>query len=377
LKQNKHQFEQNLSESLFKKVFRHKLGRIGLSWIFLCLILALSGSLFIPDTSPNASRINLHASFLSPGSEAKILFPKKRTTSFFKKWMFGNESAGEAVIYNDYEVSKSELTLFYTHPDWKEGERQPVYNQKLTEAADCLNVILKNTGDCDEIRVKNIRFILGTDNLGRDVFSRLVLGTRISFLVGFVAVFISFVLGSFLGLMAGYYRGWIDKLVMWFAGVIWSLPTLLLVLAVSFALGKGFWQIFIAIGLSTWVEMTRVVRGEVMSIKEKEYIQAARVLGFSDLRILFKHVFPNTLNSVIVICTANFASAILLEAGLSFLGLGVKPPVPSWGMMINEYFGYIVLDKAYLGLIPGFAIMFLVVAFNFAGIALRDVLYED
>lgn len=341
------------------------------------MILALSGSLFIPDTSPNASRINLHASFLSPGSNAKIFFPKKQKSSHLKKWMSGNESEGEAVIYNDFLIENNELTLFFTHPDWTEGERQPVYNQKLKAGADCIQIILNKTGNCDEIRVKKIRFLLGTDNLGRDVFSRLVLGTRISFLVGFVAVFISFVLGSFLGLIAGYYGGWVDKVVMWFAGVIWSLPTLLLVLAVSFALGKGFWQIFIAIGLSTWVEMTRVVRGEVMSIKEKEYIQAAKVLGFSDFRILFRHVFPNTLNSVIVICTANFASAILLEAGLSFLGLGVKPPVPSWGMMINEYFGYIVLDKAYLGLIPGFAIMFLVVAFNFAGIALRDVLYEE
>jgi peptide/nickel transport system permease protein len=366
-----------LSENILKRVFRHKLGRIGICWIFLCLLLALSGSLFVPDNSPNASRINLHASFLSPGSNAKIFFPKKQSASFFKKWVSGSESAGQGVIYNDFQLLNQELTLFYTHPEWTKGEKQPVYNQKLKYDANCMENILSSTGVCNEFSVRKIRFFLGTDNLGRDVFSRLVLGTRISFLVGFVAVFISFVLGSFLGLIAGYYGGWIDKLVMWFAGVIWSLPTLLLVLAVSFALGKGFWQIFIAIGLSTWVEMTRVVRGEVKSIKEKEYIQAARVLGFSDLRILFKHVFPNTLNSVIVICTANFASAILLEAGLSFLGLGVKPPVPSWGMMINEYFGYIVLDKAYLGLIPGFAIMLLVVAFNFAGIALRDVLYEE
>ena len=149
---------------------------------------------------------------------------------------------------------------------------------------------------------------------------------------------------------------------------------MLLVVAISFALGKGFWQIFIAIGLSSWVEVARVVRGQVFSIREKEYIQAAKVLGFGSWRIMFKHILPNLKSSLIVLAVANFGSAILLESGLSFLGLGVSPPTPSWGMMIKEYYAYIMFDSAYLAIIPGLAIMALVMAFNFIGIALRDAL---
>jgi peptide/nickel transport system permease protein len=148
----------------------------------------------------------------------------------------------------------------------------------------------------------------------------------------------------------------------------------LLVIAVTFVLGKGFWQIFVAVGLTMWVEVARVVRGQILSIREKEFVEAGVALGFSNTRIIFRHILPNVMAPVIVISAANFASAILIEAGLSFLGIGVQPPMPSWGGMIKEHFGYVILDSAYLAIIPGVAIMLTVLAFMITGNALRDAL---
>ncbi|MBE0640953.1 MAG: ABC transporter permease, partial [Bacteroidales bacterium] len=192
--------------------------------------------------------------------------------------------------------------------------------------------------------------------------------------VGFISVMISLILGIFLGSVAGYFKGWVDDLIVWIINVVWSIPTLLLVIAITFALGKGFWQVFVAVGLTMWVEVARVVRGQVLSIREKEYVEAGRALGYSNSRLIFKHILPNVMAPVIVISAANFASAILLEAGLSFLGIGVQPPMPSWGTMIRENYAYIILDKAYLAMLPGLAIMTLVLAFMILGNALRDAL---
>ena len=181
-------------------------------------------------------------------------------------------------------------------------------------------------------------------------------------------------IGILLGALAGYFRGWVDNLIMWFINVVWSIPTLLLVIAITFVLGKGFWQIFIAVGLTMWVEVARVVRGQFLAIREKEFVEAGVALGYSNMRIIFKHILPNVLAPVIVISAANFASAILIEAGLSFLGIGVQPPMPSWGSMIKDNYGYIILDYAYLAIIPGVAIMLTVLAFMLTGNALRDAM---
>jgi peptide/nickel transport system permease protein len=192
--------------------------------------------------------------------------------------------------------------------------------------------------------------------------------------VGFIAVFISLLIGITLGLVSGYYGSWVDALILWFINVVWSIPTLLMVIAISLALGKGFWQVFVAVGLTMWVEVARVVRGQVLSLKQLEYIQAAKVLGFGDLRIMFGHILPNIMSPIIVISAANFASAILIEAGLSFLGIGVQAPIPSWGSMIKNHYSYIILDKAYLAFAPGLTIMLLVLALMYVGNMLRSYL---
>jgi len=218
------------------------------------------------------------------------------------------------------------------------------------------------------------RYWLGTDRYGRDVLSQLIIGTRVSLSVGFISVSIALLIGVLLGSIAGYYRGFIDDAIMWFINVVWSIPTLLLVIAISFALGAGFWQIFVAIGLTMWVDIARVVRGQVISLREREFVEASKSLGFKNMTIIFKHILPNISGTIIVISAANFASAILTEAGLSFLGIGVQPPMPFWGTMIKENYGYVILDYAYLAIVPGIAIMLLVLAFMLLGNVLRDVM---
>jgi peptide/nickel transport system permease protein len=218
------------------------------------------------------------------------------------------------------------------------------------------------------------KYYFGTDKYGRDFLSRMLIGTRISYFIGFIAVFISLIIGISIGAIAGYYEGKIDAFIMWLINITWSIPTLLLVIAITLALGKGYWQVFIAVGLTMWVEVARVVRGQILSAKQQQYVEAAKVLGFSDFRIIFKHILPNIMAPVIVISAANFAAAILIESGLSFLGIGAQPPTPSWGAMIKDHYSYIILGKAYLAVIPGLAIMSLVLAFMLIGNALRDAL---
>jgi peptide/nickel transport system permease protein len=218
------------------------------------------------------------------------------------------------------------------------------------------------------------KYFLGTDKFGRDILSRLIVGIRVSLSVGLISVVISLTIGILLGALAGYYRCWLDDIVMWFINVIWSIPTLLLVFAITLLLGKGFWQVFIAVGLTMWVNVARLVRGQVMAVRELEYIEAARALGYSDVRTIVKHILPNILGPVIVIAASNFASAIVIEAGLSFLGIGVQPPQPSWGLMIKENYNFIITHNPMLALAPGIAIMTLVLAFNLLGNGLRDAL---
>jgi peptide/nickel transport system permease protein len=289
-----------------------------------------------------------------------MLEAKKKMTvpqhNYFYIMIYGQRKAFSHIPVNNFKINKD--TLFY------EEFADPPLRYPIVKKipASQINKTFTKT------------FILGTDRFGRDYLSQLMIGTRVSLSVGFISVFISLVIGIFLGALGGYFRGWVDNIVVWFINVVWSIPTLLLVIAITFALGKGFWQVFVAVGLTMWVEVARVVRGQILGIREKEFVEAGRALGFSNFRIIFYHILPNVMSVVIVIAAANFASAILLEAGLSFLGVGVQPPMPSWGSMIKENYGYIILDSAYLAILPGFAIMLMVLAFMLVGNALRDAL---
>jgi len=206
------------------------------------------------------------------------------------------------------------------------------------------------------------------------MLSRLIVGTRVSLSVGLITVIISLSIGLILGSLAGYFRGRTDDIIMWFINVIWSIPTLLLVFAITLALGKGFWQVFIAVGLTMWVNVARLVRGQVLGVRELEYVEATRALGFSNLRTIVRHIWPNIMGPVMVIAASNFASAIVIEAGLSFLGIGVQQPQPSWGLMIKDNYNFVITNKPMLAFAPGFAIMILVLAFNLFGNGLRDAL---
>ena len=333
-------------------------GFFALILIALTFFVAVFVYYLAPDTSPYANEMHLELSLLEPHTEVsfiKLRNQNKTDVSFLDRLIYGEKMNYRSVPVNSFTLKENELEYVLYNSS---------YSKKLM-----LSQLDGNTPDVFScVRI----FYLGTDKYGRDLLSRLMVATRISLAVGFISVFISLLIGITLGLMSGYYGSWIDKIIMWLINVVWSIPTLLMVIAISLALGKGFWQVFVAVGLTMWVEVARVIRGQVMSLKKMEYIQAAQVLGFGNIRIMFAHILPNIMSPVIVISAANFASAILMEAGLSFLGIGAQAPIPSWGSMIKDHYAYIILDKAYLAVAPGMAIMFLVLAFMLLGNMLRD-----
>jgi peptide/nickel transport system permease protein len=225
-------------------------------------------------------------------------------------------------------------------------------------------VTLESAPGLENTIVQQKTFWLGTDRFGRDQLSRILAGSGLSLSVGFVAVLLSLLIGVPLGAFAGYLGGTFDAVVSWLLQVIWSIPTLLLVLAITLAFGKGFQQVFLAIGLSMWVEVARVVRGQTMALRNMEWAEAGRVLGLSTPRIVLGHVLPNLAGPIAVIASANFAAAILIEAGLSFMGVGAQIPMPSWGNLIRDHYGSILTGQAHLALVPGACIVTLVLAFN-------------
>ncbi|HPD56193.1 MAG TPA: ABC transporter permease [Smithellaceae bacterium] len=233
--------------------------------------------------------------------------------------------------------------------------------------------------DPGEINLQNVlappswQHLFGTDQLGRDVLSRMIWGAQISLKVGFVATGIAIIIGTILGAIAGFYGGWVDAAIMRFVDIMLCFPTFFLILAVIAFLEPSIWNIMIVIGLTGWMGVTRLVRADFISLKERDFVQAARVIGASDARIIFLHILPNAFASILVAATLGIAGAILTESALSFLGIGVQPPTPSWGNILTA--GKDNIDIAWwLSLYPGLAILITVVGYNLLGEGIRDAL---
>lgn len=391
----------SLSNLAWKRFIKNKLSLSALIFTGLCVIISLLGYLITPDHTPLANEQFLELNTMKPGSSVKMLLVKRNKKfepqGFINTMLFGKKSRYKKLPFSAYnfqydkiiikEYADSSITdqqtftynladVCYSLPnDYKNIKSlndtlffKDIYGKDHSKS---IKGLQKKITD-DHIKTKT--FLLGSDRFGRDMLSRLLIGTRVSLSVGFISVFISLIIGITLGSIAGFFRGKIDNFIIWLINVVWSIPTLLLVIAITFALGKGFWQVFVAVGLTMCVEVARVVRGQIISIREKEFVEAGRALGFSNFRIITRHILPNIMGPVIVISAANFAAAILIEAGLSFLGIGVQPPMPSWGSMIKDHYGYLILDSAYLAILPGIAIILIVLAFMLIGNALRDAL---
>ncbi len=350
-----------------KKLLKNPLAIVCMVVIVFFTLIAILGYAITPDSSPYANEQHLELAIKKPGFKIKMLkihdkssendTPKHSIKGFFSNMLFGTPITTTNIPIYNYRTDENQNLIYetFTGDSPNEGE---------------IKTLKKGT----KYEIVEKKYYLGTDRYGRDLLSQLMIGTRVSLSVGFIAIVIALVIGITLGALAGYYGGVLDNIIMWLINVIWSMPTILLVIAITFALGKGFWQVFVAVGLTMWVDIARMVRGQVMGLKEKEFVLAGKALGFSDTRLIVKHILPNVVSAVTVIIASNFATAILQEAGLSFLGIGVQPPMPSWGTMIKENYGYIILDAAYMAIIPGLAIMILVLAFFLLGSAIRQAM---
>ena len=332
--------------SPLQRFLKNKLALSGLIFILLMILISLFGSFFRLDKTENANDQKLSLALCKPGFSVKYISLIEDEKEWFP--IAKSEAFNDSLRVEMFEKNGGgEMKNFAVKDLKKDSKGEAVLEKK---------------------------FWLGTDKYGRDVLSRLMAGASVSLLVGTIAVLISLLLGVTLGLWAGYFKGWVDAVISYFIQVVWAIPTLLLVMAICFAFGTGFWKVFVAVGLTMWVEVARITRGQVLGVREKEYIEAAKAIGNSSSRIIFRHILPNVLSPIIVMSAANFASAILMEAGLSFLGLGAQIPTPSWGNMIRESYSYLTTDMAYLAFLPGVCIMLLVLSFMMVGNGLRDAL---
>lgn len=381
---------------------RNRLAMISLGLILFATLIAILGSLIRPDKTPMCNDMLVQIGGKKPGFTVQVLNVRKnqiiQQTGFLGRLFFGGVENEYVVIpISSYKFVDDEIEVIEFKGSKK---RHNVVSKKykLADVAYPLSLtsdvnrkanilsfytitgqkIVTSIEDLQQYVIENNletrKYWLGTDRHGRDMLSRLMAGTLVSLAVGFISVFISMFIGTAFGAIGGYFRGRIDDFIIWLINVVWSIPTLLLVIAITLALGKGFWQVFVAVGLTMWVEVARVVRGQFLSLREKEFVEAGKALGFSNFRIIFKHVLPNVIGPIIVLSAADFASAIIMEAGLSFLGIGAQSPMASWGSMIRDNNDFIYTKSSILAILPGLAIMIMVLAFIILGNGLRDAL---
>ncbi len=346
--------------------------------ITLALLAGIFAYFLSPDHTPYANRMILEISGQKPGFKMHMLVIPSANPAPRRSWLhrlvYGQESGAAWVPVTAWEFKGDSIYAQQYVDEATTAPKTYPLAQVLYGKDSVIHDIKAARQAIAQERILLRHYRLGTDKFGRDILSRLLVGTRVSLSVGCIAVLISLTIGIFLGAVAGYFRGATDEAVMWLINVIWSVPTLLLVFAITLALGKGFWQVFIAVGLTMWVSVARIIRGQVMSLRELQFVEATRALGYGHVRTVVRHILPNILGPVMVVAASNFATAIVVEAGLSFLGVGVQPPQPSWGLMIKENYNFIITHNPLLALAPGFAIMLLVLAFNLLGNGLRDAM---
>jgi peptide/nickel transport system permease protein len=384
---------------------RNRPAMFGVGIIVLALIPALFGYTLAPDSTPDANDQMPLVALKNPGFSIDLLKMRKNrtipTVGFFKKMLFGAPNPFEYVPVNAWRMTNDSIFVErYADEDPETGKRvkgltvgyplvdvvyalqagAPIQQNREAATFTNLNGQKQIAQTIDLKQIINSKYLvkktfwLGTDNFGRDNLSRLLLGVRVSLLVGLIAVLISLTIGILLGALAGFFGGRIDDFIMLIINTVWSIPTILLVFAIVLALGRGIGVIFLAVGLTMWVDVARIVRGQVLSLKEMLFIEATRSMGFSTARTIWGHILPNVLGPVMVVAASNFATAILVESGLSYLGFGIQPPAPSWGTMLNENYGYAIGGKPFLAVVPAIAILLMVLAFNLVGNGFRDAL---
>ena len=335
----------------------------GLLFIIATALLALFAYFLVGDSSPNANNQKAEIALKSPNFATQVIVLKNNRfdeeVSLIDRFFNGAEKP-----YDFYPIRNAAIVAEGVEVTTHYNQKKVIRPEQLYAKYDAQNLTS---------HLKSQKFWLGTDRYGRSISSRLILGIRISLLVGLLAVIISLFVGTVVGAVGGYFGGWVDRFVMYLINVMWSIPTLLLVFAIVLAFGRGLGVIFLAVGLTMWVDVARIVRGQVKKIKEEQFVQAAKSMGVTEYNILFRHILPNIIGPILVIAAANFATAILIEAGLSYLGFGVRPPTPSIGNMLNEHYGYAITGKPVLALVPAVTIMLMVLSFNLLGSGLRDV----
>ena len=394
----------SLNSKAWHRLRRNKVAIFGLGVIALAFLTAVFAEQLAPDTSPDANEQILSIAMQPPGFKTLLLRFSKPAAQLqrVKLWdcfINGTPLSYQSVPILNYRLKKDSMfatvfygserpsvehVYYYTDVLGIDTLHLPLPSPVHTLAALRLDTIAYNTfltanrSIIPDIHIVSRRYWLGTDRFGRDILSRLIVGARVSLFVGLISVLISLLIGVVAGALAGYFRGWVDAVVLWIINVFWAIPTVLLAMGLYVSIGafipSKLLLIFIAVGLTMWVEVARIVRGQFIQLRSLEFVTAAQSLGFGSFRIIFRHILPNILGPVIVVACANFANAILIESGLSYIGLGIQPPAPSWGGMLSEYKNFIDSDKAFLALSPGFAIMLLVLAFNLLGNGLRDAL---
>lgn len=352
------------NQIIWRKLKKRTSAIIGLGIIVLAILLAIFAYAIIPDKTANANQQLPEVALQEPFFNSDMLKLPNAASGEKKSWwkslVSGKSSQYEYIPYQKLSFDGSQLVL------------RNHFGRDRTYTLEQLGLTNISKEQLLKEYTTNKTFYLGTDRYGRDILSRLILGIRVSLTVGIIAVVISVIIGILLGSISGYFGGWIDQIISFMINVSWSIPTLLLVFAIVMALGRGIGIIFLAVGLTMWVDVARIVRGQVLQQKNMQYVQAAKSMGLTEFPILARHIIPNIIGPILVVAAANFATAILIEAGLSYLGFGIRPPAPSIGNMLNEQYGYAMSGKPFLALVPALTIMILVLAFNLVGTGLRD-----